>query len=279
MAVALGKRKRHERERIDHAEDVEDGDARARFQRAFEAKFKPLRKTEKSSASSKADPPEAVLNVVQDEDQISDWSGLSDEDDAVEIVEHALAGATASEDLAKQELKAFMSSKPPALTAQTRPIASKPAQSEPEDEAEASNLKHDLALQRLLRESHLLDHSAASSSSAVPEGKSRIKALDLRIQDLGAKNSHLTQEKMPIAHRKGIVAKASSRESARRKEAVENGVILEKVKSVSQPQKRRERGIGAPSVGKFRGGTLKLSSRDVRSVEGPKRAGGKGRKR
>lgn len=85
---------------------------------------------------------------------------------------------------------------------------------------------------------------------------------------------------MPIAHRKGIVAKAAGREATRRKEAVENGIILEKAKLAARPEQRRERGIAAPGVGKFRGGTLKLSSRDVKSIEGPKqRMGGKGRRR
>ena len=85
---------------------------------------------------------------------------------------------------------------------------------------------------------------------------------------------------MPIAHRKGIVAKAASREASRRKEAVENGIILERVKMAAKPEQRRERGVDAPGVGKFRGGTLKLSKGDVKAIEGPKqRMGGKGRKR
>ena len=114
----------------------------------------------------------------------------------------------------------------------------------------------------------------------MPEGKGRIKALDLRLQDLGAKPSLSEQVKMPLAHRKGIQAKAANRESSRRKEATENGIILEKAKFTGKVEKRRERGVDGPSIGKFRGGTLKLSSRDVRSIEGPKRsAGGKGRKR
>ena len=150
---------------------------------------------------------------------------------------------------------------------------------------ESANLKHDLALQRLLKESHLLKPSSTSSSniSAGPEGKSRLKALDLRLRDLGAKKAVTEQEKMPIAHRKGMVAKAASREASRRKEATENGIILERVKmAAAKPEqhRRRERGVDAPGVGKSRGGTLKLSSRDVKAIEGPKqRMGGKGGRR
>lgn len=91
---------------------------------------------------------------------------------------------------------------------------------------------------------------------------------------------------MPLTHRKGITAKKAEREEKRRKEAKENGIILEagagKVrKGVREGgEGRRERGVGAPSVGKFQGGTLRLSRRDVAEIEGPKKSGrGRGRGR
>lgn len=161
---------------------------------------------------------------------------------------------------------------------------------EEEDSSEAANLKHDLALQRLLKESHLINPE--NPTTAGPEGKSRLQALDLRLQDLGAKKALAEQTKMPLAHRRGIQAKAAGREVSRRKEAAENGVILERKKGKLTARvgggggdvggggaERRERGIGNPSVGKFRGGTLRLSSRDVKSIEGPKQRGGGGRGR
>lgn len=74
---------------------------------------------------------------------------------------------------------------------------------------------------------------------------------------------------MPMAHRKGMIAKANEREDLRRREAKENGIVLEKAK---RPKKaaadtRRDRGIGGPSVGKYKGGTLSLSKRDVSSIK------------
>jgi hypothetical protein len=147
-----------------------------------------------------------------------------------------------------------------------------------EDPSETANLKNDLALQRLLKESHLLDAGAFNGKVSAPEGRSRLKSLDLRIRDLGAKKSISEQEKMPLSHRKGISAKAASREGRRRKEAAENGVVLEKARTAIKSAQRRERGAGGPTVGKFKGGTLKLSSRDVRSIEGPKQRGSGGRK-
>lgn len=88
-----------------------------------------------------------------------------------------------------------------------------------------------------------------------------------------------------MSHRKGIMSKQSEREEKRRREARENGVILEKVKGGTKGQKegRRDRGIGGPGVGKFSGGTLRLSKKDIFDIEGPKKEfssrGGRGRGR
>lgn len=91
---------------------------------------------------------------------------------------------------------------------------------------------------------------------------------------------------MPITHRKGIVAKETEREESRRREAKENGIILEraKMKGKKSSDGKRDRGVGAPAVGKFSGGTLKLSKNDIHDIEGPKRSsstrgGGRGRGR
>jgi hypothetical protein len=146
--------------------------------------------------------------------------------------------------------------------------------SDSDDDNTAENLKHDLALQRLLRESHLLD----SASDLAPTGKNRLKALDLRMQALGAKTSLYKQEKMPSSHRRGIKAKAVTKEEKRRREAKENGIILEKpAPKVSKSSGgRRERGVGGPTIGKFAGGTLNLGKRDLMTMQGPKRRPGKG---
>ena len=85
---------------------------------------------------------------------------------------------------------------------------------------------------------------------------------------------------MPMAHRKGIIAKQSKREDTRRREARENGIILEKAKMKKINDGKRDRGVGAPGVGKFTGGTLKLSKKDISDIEGPRRSsagrGGRG---
>ena len=100
---------------------------------------------------------------------------------------------------------------------------------------------------------------------------------------MGAKGSVFTQKSMPLFMRKGMMKKSAEKDEKRRSEARENGIILERIKGGKagkerRPQERRERGVGAPAVGRFEGGTLKISKRDVYEIEGPKKREGKGGK-
>lgn len=101
----------------------------------------------------------------------------------------------------------------------------------------------------------------------------------MRVQALGATGSILTQDKMPMGMRKGIVSSAAAKESKRRREAKENGVILEReAKKAKTSRKRGERPVDLPAVGRMRGAELKVSAREAKaiadSVRGPV---GKGR--
>ncbi|PWY70209.1 hypothetical protein BO70DRAFT_416115 [Aspergillus heteromorphus CBS 117.55] len=249
------------------------------FRKFFEAQFQPLEEgTGGQVAGGDESEEESEDEGPEQSGSEPEWGGVSDEDDEVnevEVVEHRDAETQALMD--KQARKAFMTSKPPSSVEQTTvKRLKKDKDAEGEDNAtDADNLKNDLALQRLLKESHLLD----SASELAPTGKNRIKALDLRMQELGAKAS-LYKQNMPSSHRRGIKAKAGMKEDKRRREARENGIILEKPapKSSSTSTKRRERGVGGPSIGKFAGGALNLSKRDVAAIQGPRRStGGRGR--
>jgi hypothetical protein len=152
----------------------------------------------------------------------------------------------------------------------------------------------DLALQRLLSESHLLSsytpdaaHSTGASQKLFASGKLRHRTTDMRIQALATSSAPLSkapdslfeQKKMPMAMRKRIVATRDAREDKRRREAKENGIILEREKKKPERNDRskRERAIDGPEVGRMRGAELRLSERDVRSIEGG--GGGRGRGR
>jgi len=90
-----------------------------------------------------------------------------------------------------------------------------------------------------------------------------------------------------MSHRKGMNRKGSEREDKRRKEARENGVILETAaekKRVIHRTGKRGMNVAMPGVGKFAGATLNLSKKDIMDIEkGPKESfgggkrGGKGR--
>lgn len=85
---------------------------------------------------------------------------------------------------------------------------------------------------------------------------------------LGAKKSIHAQKSMPMSHRKGINEAARKREEKRRQEAKEAGIVLEKEVKKRKFTGERERGLGGPSVGKFKGGVLKLSKSDLRDING-----------
>lgn len=110
-------------------------------------------------------------------------------------------------------------------------------------------------------------------SSLAPQGRNRHKALDIRQQALGSKSSMYHQKNMPLAQRKGILAKSAERDTNRRREAKENGVILEKATKSKSREPKRQREIGAPTVGKFSRGMLTLSKKDLSDIVGrPKKS-------
>jgi hypothetical protein len=289
MASTLGKRKRVSREELQRpsqssspssgSPDSDAEDLQAIFRRAFEAKFKPL--------SIEPKKPKIVEAPEEEEhEEESDWSGISDEGEDVQVIEHTDSWLDL-DDTSKAEMRAFMSSKPP----KTIPTSSKSltVKKEPEDTElnESTNLKNDLDLQKLLRESHLLSASVTSSGTAKTTlsatGIARHKSTDLHLQSLGAKASVFAQKKMPMAQRKHESQKARLSEEKRRAEAKESGIILERPtmgrKGGIQKRERGERGVGLPGVGKFKGATLSLSKKDVRSITGgPGKAKGKGKK-
>lgn len=316
MALALGKRKR--RQDVSKTADAEASDddaaARALFQRAFEKKFKPL---EKSERPAKEDVPTSDddedddedsddvsgSELDDDEDESEDWSGFSGDEDPepsnpeIEVIEDKTfrrRDPAEEKRLKKQFMTSRIPSDAPKYPIPHKPSATaSPAATDGEAQEDNDNLQNDLALQRLLKESHLLDantFSANGTASSAPEGAARLKALDMRIRDLGGKKSHLDQERMPIAFRKGMVAKAGEREDKRRTEAKENGIILERFGSKNGAggssgaasrggggkDRKRPLGVGGPDIGTYRGATLRLSKNDIKGMESSGKRGGKG---
>jgi hypothetical protein len=286
--TTLGKRKRITRERLEQTsknnEASDDEDVHDLFRRAFEAKFKPLDIEPKKPK---------VTETTEDDEEA--WSGISsaeeEEQDTVQVIQHTSAHPK-HERLSKAEARAFMSAKPPSLNTAAKQAVSastkEKKKADDDDPAEASNLKNDLALQRLLRDSHLLSANSSSTfspstaSNSTPTstsvaGELRHKSLDLHLRSMGAKKSIHAQKSMPMSHRKGMTAKSQRREEKRKAEAKESGIILEKETKTRKFSGKRESGVGGPGIGKFKGGTLNLSKADVRSITGGGSSGAKAR--
>ncbi|ATY64662.1 hypothetical protein A9K55_004889 [Cordyceps militaris] len=264
------------------ASGVSELDAEAIFRRHFEAQFEPL---DEAAAQREQDDDDAVdSDLDEDEDEDEDNADDDEEEDApaVQVIDHSQPQVPKEPKMSKKELKAFMSSKvidhtAPA-TSTTAPPSSKASKAMPEDAP--SLLAQDFELRRLLAESHLFTPAAHHSSSnngsqegeAFAAGRTRLKATDLRLQALGSKTSLLTQVKMPMNMRKGIVAAREAREDKRRREAKENGIILERSSAQRGGKKtgrvRKERGVHGPGIGRMRGSELRISEGDVRKIEG-----------
>ncbi|KAK3692850.1 hypothetical protein B0T22DRAFT_436088 [Podospora appendiculata] len=323
MPTMLGKRKSRPTKAEEKEAAAEAAAAQARLRAHFEARFKlpaafsaPMR-TAKEDEKVVVDDEEDDDNDT-DSDDLSDdgeWGGVSDDDysddgdenTTVVVVDHATALPDPTTSMTKRELKAYLSSKPPSHLPDDAPTTTAKAPKTPKDEDSAAFLANDLALQRLIAESHILSaaggnashylsESAAAGTASNPfaAGRTRRVTTDLRVQALGAKQSVLAQAKMPMGMRKGISAAAVDKEAKRRREAKENGIILERENGGGGGKKaggsgrgrggrkeygqRGERPVDLPGVGRMRGAELRISERDVRAIEasgprGPKRGG------
>ncbi|KKA29272.1 hypothetical protein TD95_005460 [Thielaviopsis punctulata] len=261
------------------------------FRRHFEAQFAPLPEPVKAPVVIEDDEEEDGKDDGGDE-----WSGVSGEDDsdeeAVEMVDHSTSTPRISMAMPKHERKAFMGNKPIDLTsASATTISSTPtAADDADNEDSATLLKQDIELQRLLNESHLLAeptarlHVVSNTNKPFSAGKLRVKTTDMRIQALHhSAGSSLVQQNIPMNIRKGRHAAQAAREEKRRRDARENGVVLERKGVDPAAKKRRRTGdyagprVDMPGVGRMSGAELRISDRDVRNIEGPKRSFGRDR--
>lgn len=225
--------------------------------------------------------------LVDSESDDDEQSASEMKTDGVEVVDYSkptTASTTALQTamMSKREMRAYLSSRPPDPTSATTSSQlsksnGQAADDDPSNEDSKALLANDLALQRLISESHILATSnpfhavgsgADASDKTFVEGRTRKLTTDLRLQKLGSKESIFTQRKMPMGMRKGIHTAKLDREEKRRREARENGIILE----TAQKKNKRIQGRGGvavdmPGMGKFRNGELRLSNREVKAVE------------
>lgn len=107
MTLLTGKRKRQDY-RDDSDVGAKDEDAtRELFQRAFEAKFKPLERMELTMKKADKEVPHQDFQL----DEEPEWSGLSDDEELVETIRHDESHYV-DHDTQRHERKAFMVSWP-----------------------------------------------------------------------------------------------------------------------------------------------------------------------
>ncbi|KAK8108761.1 hypothetical protein PG984_014562 [Apiospora sp. TS-2023a] len=314
MTSVLGKRKSRRAEK----DPAEVAAAQEKLRKFFEAQYEPIAPTdgtekeaadgngevadERSDQESDDDGEDGDSNASDEDDD--EWGGLSGDDDEdaeddditpqIEVVDYttAVSHPTSSDPTLRKAERAYLSSRVPSALPTAAAAPAKQSSKKAADEDSTTLLRDDLALQRLLTESHLFESTFganAAGKGVEHEGRNRHKATDLRLAALGSKDSIYKQAKMPMGTRKGIIAAAEKREEKRRREARENGIVLEratagvhegwtglkgkKSKSASSGggaggSRKREAAVDAPAVGKLRNGLLQLSKKDIREIEG-----------
>ncbi|KAG5519788.1 hypothetical protein PMAC_000061 [Pneumocystis sp. 'macacae'] len=130
--------------------------------------------------------------------------------------------------------------------------------------SENFQLKNDIVLQRLLKESHFLKKGSNSSTfSLEPIGKQRHKIIENRIKLLGGKD--VFKEKIPFKIRLGMKFKAKIRSEIAKKKAKEAGIIRALPTSRSKKGKRSY-GLNEITIGKYCKGMIILSQEDIKGV-------------
>jgi hypothetical protein len=104
MAVSIGKRKRGQDDDIEGDSSQNEDDIRARFQRAFEAKFAPLPQSKLSKAETVD---EEDVDDEEDDSDESEWGGIEEDSNTVQVFDHESKMGDTSDAVAR-ERKIFM---------------------------------------------------------------------------------------------------------------------------------------------------------------------------
>jgi hypothetical protein len=107
MAVSAGKRKRDDYEGESGDDTGDDGSLKALFQKSFEARFKPLPPSEARPLREE----QPVFDDGRVDSDESEWEGLSEDDERVEIIDHDSSRAVSLAD-ENRERRSFMASPP-----------------------------------------------------------------------------------------------------------------------------------------------------------------------
>ncbi|OWB54553.1 hypothetical protein B5S28_g403 [[Candida] boidinii] len=198
----------------------------------------------------------------------------------------------------KDDKKVLKSDRPISLSVleEKRKTAEKQLLKNAKSKADQEDIKNDLALDRLISESHILaTHQQYSGAELTlqtldhenPTGNARVRALDSRIQKLASVNGKgVTKlEKMPMNMRKGMIKSRLQQVEKYEKEAKDAGIILAKKKKgefrdignskgatsissrigtgIKSTTKMRDRGLKINSIGRSTRNGLVIAQADI----------------
>ncbi|KAA8898488.1 hypothetical protein TRICI_006550 [Trichomonascus ciferrii] len=148
------------------------------------------------------------------------------------------------------------------------------------------SLEKDIALQRLISESHILAEGRDQFSGADistdfdPIGKTRHKTLSSRLESLGGISDKNAKQRAPMNIQQGINAKRQERKEKHEKYAKEAGIVLARpTSSVKKAPIKRDKGLKIASVGKNTRHGLKISEKDIQKVSGKSKSFKKGKRK
>lgn len=217
--------------------------------------------------------------------------------------------------VSKDDQRALKSGKPISIEQirAKRKVSAKEKIRKAKTEEEAVNLQNDLALDRLLEESHILSSQRRKAQYSGAEltlkgenslvGTSRVRALDSRMKKLSKQNRSAPKklENMSMTLRKGLIRGHMERVAKYEEEAKNSGTVLAKARKGEfrrfdddgvtsftdrigtghfKKSQLRDRGLKVNSVGRAATYGITLTEKDVEKIVGParkKRTKGSGR--
>lgn len=270
-----------ERKKSSSSEESVNSDVLDIFRRNFEAHFgsidhMPVRSKESiEDIAEKDSDSEDSFRGFSDEESCSDEKSSGEDSPVVVKFSDRKADDDSMSQLAKkQQKKLFISSKAPKFES-TAATVSKPAKPE-----SIEDLKNDLELNRLIKESHILAEAerhghftgADISLDAEFNPKAKLKVLEMRLDEIGSKKK---TESIPMHICKGIVNRKQEKQAKYEQYAKEAGIVLAwPTKTSKKAVQRRERGLQIQTVGRSTKHGHIISAKEIeeRSAKRQKRA-------
>lgn len=243
---------------------------------AFESQFgtewsAPVKEGSTKSEDSDSDDGSQEVSANSVESEAADESSASEEDDEEDgpiTVKHNEETINQQPLMSSNQRRKFMNAEAPkddsVITTQ------------PKTKEDNEDLQNDLALQRLIDESHILSERPKSQQFTGADisgagdpleriGGSRVKIMESRLAKAGAKSR---TQRMPQAMAVGIRDKVKERKDKYRSEAREAGIVIAKERHTRSKNRFRDRGLKINTVGKASEHGIHVSPAEIARLTG-----------